>query len=65
MKIFNLENIPKGTTAKTAKSLEAVGIATFEEWRMICDAVEAMSIANPKLKKLRKLNNDLGHLAVH
>lgn len=62
MKVFNLENLPKG---KPAKYCECVVIATFEEWQMICDAVEAATKSSPKKKKLKQLHDALGFLAIY
>lgn len=62
MKIFNLENPPK---SKPAASTECVVIATFEEWQMICEAVEAAAKASPRKKKLAQLNETLEYLAIY
>lgn len=65
MKVFNLENLPKGLNQKSLKSCECIVIATFEEWQMICDAVESASKSSPKKKKLQQLHKSLGYLAIY
>lgn len=62
MKIFNLEN---ATKSRPAKTVECVVIATWEEWQIICEAVEQAAKASPKKKKLAALNDALGYLAVY
>lgn len=62
MKIFNLENPPKD---KPAISCECVVIATFEEWQIVCEAVEATAKLSPRKKKLAKLNDELQNLSVY
>lgn len=61
MKVFNLENPVKGVPP--AKN-ECVVIATWAEWSIINDAVEAHAKANPRSKKIKALNDAFEHLAV-
>lgn len=62
MKIFNLENAPKG---KPAAKCECVVIGVWEEWELVHKAVEAYAKAHPKMKRLQQVKQDLGdHLAV-
>jgi hypothetical protein len=63
VKIFNLENSPKG---KPANKTECIVIGTFEEWQEIMTAIESYSKANPRKAKIRKIVAEFeDHLAVY
>lgn len=63
MKIFNLDNAPKG---QPAAKTECIVIATWEEWQEIVKAIDDRVAANPRGKKLKKIQETINdHLAVY
>lgn len=62
MKIFNLENAPKG---RSASKTECIVIGTWDEWSEILKAIDDRVTANPKLKNLKRIKDEFdAHLAV-
>lgn len=62
MKIFNLENTQKG---KPLNKQECVVIGTWEEWAEVMTAIGDRVKTNPRLKKLKKIQDDFESLAIY